>query len=193
MNLTDHGLNFIKQWEGFRPAPYDDGAGFMTIGYGHKIQPGEKFTTITEGEALQILAEDTAWAQAAVNAYVKVPITQSMFDALVSLVFNWGSGNFLSSTHLQKLNAGDYYGAADRIKAHPITAGGKVMQGLINRRAAEYVLFLSEGLPPIGNFIKPLAAKPVATIRQPARLSIFPVYLIQKLHGLWRRWRSQSG
>jgi len=188
MNLSPAGLDFIKQWEGFRPAPYNDGAGYMTIGYGHRIQPGEKFTTITEGEALQILAEDSAWAQAAVSAYVKVPLTQSMFDALVSLVFNWGSGNFLSSTHLQKLNAGDYYGAADRIKAHPITAGGKVMQGLINRRAAEYELFLREGLP-IENFMMPLAAKPVATIRQPARASIFLAYLTRKLFGLWRRWR----
>lgn len=192
MNLSPAGLDFIKQWEGFRPAPYNDGAGYMTIGYGHRIQPGERFTTITEGEALQILAEDSAWAQAAVSAYVKVPLTQSMFDALVSLVFNWGSGNFLSSTHLQKLNAGDYYGAADRIKAHPITAGGKVMQGLINRRAAEYELFLREGLP-IGNFTMPLAAKPVATIRQPARALIFLAYLTRKLFGLWRRWRSHSG
>src|SRR5688572_8550798 len=67
MRLSENGLSYIKRWESFRPAPYDDGYGNPTIGYGHKIKPGESFTRISEAEGLQILAQDVAWAEAAVN------------------------------------------------------------------------------------------------------------------------------
>jgi lysozyme len=47
-------------------------------------------------------------AEAAVNRSVRVPLTSAQFDALVSLVFNWGAGNFFQSELLRRLNAGDY-------------------------------------------------------------------------------------
>lgn len=151
MQLSTAGLDFIKSHEGFSAVPYDDGFGFLTIGYGHRIRSGERFTRISQAEALQLLAADTAWAQSAVNRLVRVPLTQSMFDALVSLVFNWGEGNFSQSSHLQKLNAGDYYGAADRLGQHPITSAGKVAPGLVRRRQEESAMFLREGLPVLAN------------------------------------------
>jgi lysozyme len=143
MNLSANGLNHIKQWEAFRSRPYNDGYGNMTIGYGHVIKPGESFTEISHDQALQILAQDVSWAVNAVNSYVQVPLTQNQFDALVSLVFNWGAGNFANSILLQKLNAGDYQGAAQRLGEHPVTSGGVFSQGLANRRASEKALFLS--------------------------------------------------
>lgn len=147
MQLSGSGLNSIKQYEGFRPTPYNDGAGYMTIGYGHQIQPGERFTRLSEAEALQLLASDVAGAESAVNNLVQVPLTQPMFDALTSLVFNWGASHFRDSTHLQKLNAGDYQGAAQRISEHPITGRGKLMPGLVRRRREEAAMFLSGGIP----------------------------------------------
>lgn len=158
MQLSAAGLEFIKGHEGFRSTPYNDGFGFMTIGYGHRIKTGERFTSISQAEALQLLAADTGWAQSAVNRLVKAPLTQSMFDALVSLVFNWGEGNFSRSSHLQKLNAGDYYGTAQRISEHPITSAGQVAAGLVRRRREESQIFLREGLPYLENPMRPLAA-----------------------------------
>lgn len=147
MQLSARGLEFIKQWEGFRATPYNDGYGFQTIGYGHRIQPGERFTRLSEADALVLLAKDIGWAQAAVNQLVRVPLNQSQFDALVSLVFNWGEANFSRSVLLSRLNSGDYHGAAERLAEHPVTSGGKFSRGLQNRRQAEAQLFRSEGLP----------------------------------------------
>ena len=149
MNLSSDGLNFIKQWEAFRSRPYADAGGYLTIGYGHKIRPGESFTALTEPQAAQLLAQDVAWAEDAVNRNVTFPLTQSMFEALVGLVFNWGETNFVSSSKsaLQPLNRGDYLTAAAQLAAWPITSGGVRSQGLINRRAAESEMFLRQGLP----------------------------------------------
>lgn len=146
MQLSDSGLDHIKRWERFRSAAYNDGYGNMTIGYGHLILPGEKFGTISQAEALEILRRDVAWAESVVNQLVRVPLTQSQFDALVSLVFNWGAGNFRNSSHLAMLNSGDYAGTAQRIREHPITSGGVKSQGLVNRRNAEADLFLRDGI-----------------------------------------------
>jgi len=146
MQLSLNGLSFIKRWEGFIPTPYDDGYGNLTIGYGHKIRSGERFTRISEAEASQLLAQDVGWAESAVNSYVRVPLTQSQFDALVSLVFNWGAPNFAQSQLLQLLNAGDYAGAANRLGEHPVTSGGQYSAGLAQRRQEEKAFFLSEGI-----------------------------------------------
>jgi lysozyme len=145
MRLSQQGLEFIKQWEKFVDHPYDDGAGYLTIGYGHLIKPGEKFGRITHQQALEILARDVAIYENLVNRLVKVPLTQAMYDALVSLAFNWR--DFPSSSHLRLLNSGDYQGAARRISEHPVTGGGVYMRGLDRRRKAESALFLSQGLP----------------------------------------------
>lgn len=149
MRLSATGLDFIKQHESFRAKPYYDPGGYLTIGYGHRIKPGESFTSITHDEALQLLANDVQWAEAAVNRLVTVPLTQSSFDALASLVFNWGAGQdaFGGSSLLRKLNAGDYQGAAQRLSEWPITSGGKVLPGLVRRRQEEAAMFLSGGVP----------------------------------------------
>jgi len=75
-----------------------------------------------------------------VTAMVKVPLKQHQFDALVSFAYNVGGGNLRSSTLLRKLNAGDYDGAA--LEFHKWNrSNGKVLPGLVRRRAAEALLF----------------------------------------------------
>jgi lysozyme len=147
MNLTQRGLQFIKQYEGLRLTVYRDQGGYPTIGYGHKLQSGENWTQITEAEASALLQQDLITAERAVNQLVSVPLTSAMFDALVSLVFNWGQGNFAQSQLRQLLNQGDYSSAATRLGAHPVTTNGRYSAGLAKRRAAENALFLSEGIP----------------------------------------------
>lgn len=181
MQISGAGINLIKQFEGFVPTPYNDGYGNLTIGYGHKIRPGERFGRITESQALQLLAEDVGGAEEAVNSLVAVPLTQSQFDALVSLVYNWGEGNFSQSSHLKRLNAGDYAGAAQRLGEHPVTSGGVYSRGLANRRAAEKALFLREGLPTGGPLAAPAEAPAGAESFPdmfPAQDSLLPLFLI---------------
>lgn len=138
------GLNLIKRVEGIKLTRYKDVAGYWTIGVGHKLQPWETMETITEAEAMRLLAQDVASAEAAINRLVKVALTQAQFDALVSFVFNVGSGAFARSTMLARLNAGDYAGAAAQF-AKWVYAGGEVSQGLKNRRVAEAAYFIGQG------------------------------------------------
>ena len=110
--VSVRGLDKLKREEGLRLKRYRDEKGVWTIGYGHKILPGENLTEITEPEAEAILRKDIALAERAVRKGVKVPITQAQFDALVSFAFNVGVNAFHGSTLLRKLNAGDAAGAA---------------------------------------------------------------------------------
>ncbi len=140
MSVSLAGLAHIKGWEGFRGAVYLDSAGKPTIGYGHLLLPTENYKTITVEEATKLLIKDLSNAEDAVNALVKVRLSQFQYDALVSFVFNVGRGAFARSTLLKKVNAGLFSDAkAEFLKW--TNAGGKFVQGLYNRRVADAELF----------------------------------------------------
>lgn len=151
--VTPRGIEAIKREEGFRAKPYRDKAGHPTIGYGHKIRPGEVFTEITKEQGEQLLLADLAEAEGAVQRLVKVPLTPGQYDALVSLVFNIGVGAFeyggpnkTHSTILKRLNAGDYQGArAELARWNKITVDGEKVPDpvLTARRAREQDIFIS--------------------------------------------------
>lgn len=120
-SLSADGLAALKKEEGFRARVYQDSAGYPTVGYGHLVKAGESFPAgVTEAQAVAMLRADVAIAEAAVRKMVLVPITQNMFDALVSFAFNAGTDDdsdavpegLGDSSLLKKLNAGDYSGAA---------------------------------------------------------------------------------
>ncbi len=140
MEISLAGLAHLKQFEGLRLQPYKDVAGLWTIGYGHLLKPGEWWDSITEEFATRLLADDVGKAEDTVNSLVKVPLSQPQFDALVSFVYNVGPGAFRRSTLLRLLNAGDYAGAAAQLPLWR-KAGGKIVQGLVNRRAQEVAMF----------------------------------------------------
>ena len=78
--------------------------------------------------------------ESAVQRLVKVELEQWQFDALVSFTYNCGEGNLQKSTLLKKVNAGDFDGAA--LEFHKWNkGGGKVLAGLVRRRASEALLF----------------------------------------------------
>lgn len=144
MKISKAGLNLIKEFEGVRLTAYKCPAGVLTIGIGHtsaagppEVKPG---MTITAQDAYDILNCDLDQYEDAVNKFVKVPLTQNQFDALVSFVYNVGVGAFQKSTLLKKLNAGQY----DAIPAELMKwtkAGGKELPGLVRRRRAEASLW----------------------------------------------------
>lgn len=141
MELSAAGLQLIERSEGFSSSVYNDVAGIPTIGYGHRVLPGESFPNgITQAQAQAILANDVRNAEAAVQRLVTVPLTQNQFDALVDFTYNLGSANLASSTLLKDLNAGNYDAAANQILLWD-HAGGKVQPGLQVRRQAEFTLF----------------------------------------------------
>ena len=144
MELSPAGLDLIETSEGFRAQVYTDVAGFPTIGYGHRLQPGESFPNgVTELEAQAILTADVSDAQQAVSRLVKVALTQGQFDALVDFTFNLGAGRLASSTLLRDLNLGQYDAAAQQLLVWD-HAGGVENSGLKARRQAECKLWMGE-------------------------------------------------
>jgi lysozyme len=144
MKVSSNGLALIKQFEGFRAQAYICPAGVLTIGYGSTGKHVKRGQVITEAEATALLIKDAARFERAVNA-LGLKLTQNQFDALVSLAFNIGTGNFASSTLVKRLKVGDMAGAAAQFAAwNKARVNGvlKVLPGLVRRRAAEAALFV---------------------------------------------------
>ena len=133
---------FIGKWEGLELTAYQCSAGVWTIGYG-STKNVTKGMVITKEEAEQRLAEDLQTAKDALVRLVKVPVTEGQFIALASIIFNVGSGSISRSKLLKKLNEGDYSGSATEFLDF-CYANGKRIQGLANRRQAEYDLFMAD-------------------------------------------------
>ena len=148
MKIGARGLGLIKQFEGLRLDAYQDSAGVWTIGYGHTAAAGEPEPCagmrISRGQAEAILVRHLGKYEAAVLSATTRPASQAQFDAMVSLCFNIGPASFSRSSVVRKFNAGDDAGSAEAFLAFD-KAGGKALQGLARRRAAERRLFLSQG------------------------------------------------
>jgi lysozyme len=141
------GIELIKEFEGCRLDPYQDSAGFWTIGIGHLIKLGEVFTKITPERAEELLHHDLQLACKDVEEAVTIPINDNQFAALVAFAYNCGGGALRMSTLLKFVNAGNM-DAAECEFPRWNKAGGKVVAGLTRRRFAEAKLFstpLAEG------------------------------------------------
>ena len=140
MHISDEGFDLIKHFEGCELEAYKCAAGVWTIGYGHTkdVQEGDVWNK--EKAEFMLWRELEDEYEVYVNDLVTVPINQSQFDALVSWVYNLGPANLKNSTMLKKLNAGEYEEVPGQMKKWN-KANGKVLEGLIRRRAAESLLF----------------------------------------------------
>ena len=132
----------VKQFEGLRLQSYKDVAGHRTIGWGHLLPPGP-VEVWTKEQAERVFAKDLADHARAVDDLVTVPLHQYEFDALVSFVFNVGSGAFAKSTMLKMLNQ-KQYGRVPGQFGRWNKAGGKVVKGLTERRRIERAIWLNE-------------------------------------------------
>ncbi len=165
--ISQEGLDFIKIQEGFSDRPYNDlsdpqqpeiyfntkgqGKGNCTIGWGHKIHDdpcdgrrGEDiYNNYSVVEFENLLKKDLESAIQVVKRRIKVPITQHMFDALVSLIFNWGF-HLEYPTKINLINDSKYIEAGFHFLQGPIDSGSnKQIPGLMRRRYAEALMFLS--------------------------------------------------
>lgn len=141
MEISEIGINLIKQFEGCRLKSYKCPAGIWTIGYGHTKDVKEGLV-ITQEQAEALLKHDLKIHCKNVSNLVKIPLKQNEFDALVSFEYNVGYGNFSKSTMLKLINSGNKKDASDEFDKW-IYADGKPLNGLKVRRAKEKAYFIS--------------------------------------------------
>jgi len=141
--MSAEGRDILKRREvpGGIPVTHNDLGGNLTTGYGYKgpltKPPQEQFD------------ENVAWADKAVNDFVKVPLTQAEHDALSSLVYNIGRKGFANSDMPGLLNRGDFLGAADNFRNFDKFKKNGVYHandGLANRGNDQRDQFLSQTL-----------------------------------------------
>lgn len=141
MKTSHKGIDLIKEFEGLRLKAYKCPGGVWTIGYGHTAGVRPEMV-ITEAQAEDFLREDLFSCENAVNNQ-KLSINQNQFDALVSLIYNIGIGNFQKSTLLRKarVNPNDNSIMDEFLKW--VYSKGRVLPGLQRRRLREMKLYFS--------------------------------------------------
>ena len=147
MQLSQEGFRLVRSFEGFhkrledgRCIAYRCPAGVLTIGFG--VTGGVTEGLIwTQAQAEDALRREISTHEAAVTRLVTAEINQNQFDALVSLSYNIGSGALSKSRLLKCVNAGQGTDAAKAFHSWN-KGGGRVLPGLVSRRAREASLFL---------------------------------------------------
>lgn len=155
MQVSDVGVNLIKEFERFLPTAYPDQAGIWTIGYGTirvNGQPVVRGMTCSHDEALAWMHEDLnefVRKVNEINLQAPTSLQQHQFDACVCFAYNIGSAGFAGSTVARKIVSG----RIREITEENFTAWSKVAvpntnprqlvvsNGLFRRRKSEYHLF----------------------------------------------------
>lgn len=141
MRTSKKGIDLIKQFEGCKLYAYRDAVGKPTIGYGHTL--GVKMgTTITQAQADKFLFSDIEPIEKFLDR-LGLALPQNKYDALVSWIFNLGTGNFSTSTMRKYIIARrkDEEITDQMVKWH--YANRVPLLGLMRRRCAEANMWLN--------------------------------------------------
>lgn len=148
--LGPEGAALIKRWEGCAkrradgrfeayPDPGSADGHPWTVGWGATgpdVMPG---TIWTQAECDARFDRDlTRYAAEVAAAIGAAPTTQGQFDALVS--FHYNTGAIAKATLTRRHVAGDFAGARDEFGKW-VHNDGKVLRGLVRRRAEEAELY----------------------------------------------------
>jgi len=168
MKMSDTGVEELIDSEGVRYQVYDDQTGspvssysevggYPTIGVGHLIRGGAaeaEFSEylrgqgeMSESQVKDLLRKDLQRFEDPINAAVMVPITQSMFDALIHFSFNVGAHARKVKEAVANINLEDWDAAAQSILDGPVTSKGRYIASLARRRKKEAEMFFRDGLP----------------------------------------------
>lgn len=126
----------ISRWEGVKYRAYPDpatGGAPWTVCYGH-TKTTNRNKTYTKAECDALLKVDMAEAQSYVRKCIPVPMLAHVEASLVDLVFNVGPKGVCGSTVQRHAMANNWPAACAGLDAWKF-AGGRVYQGLVNRRA----------------------------------------------------------
>ena len=141
MKTSPKGIALIKEFEGLRLKAYKCPGGVWTIGYGHTagVKHGR---VISEAQAEEYLKADLIEFEKYLNG-LGLAINQNQFDALISFIYNVGTGNFSSSTLLRKVRANPQDNSIMDEFLRWVYSKGRVLPGLQRRRLAEMKLYFS--------------------------------------------------
>ena len=141
MKTSPKGIALIKEFEGLRLKAYLCPGGVWTIGYGHTtdVKPG---MVISEAQAEEYLKADLSAFEWYLNG-LGLALNQNQFDALVSFIYNVGTGNFSSSTLLRKIRVNPQDNSIMDEFLRWVYSKGRVLPGLQRRRLAEMKLYFS--------------------------------------------------
>lgn len=144
MKISERGIEFIIKEEGEVLTAYICPAGVWTIGVGHTGKDVKGGMKITKEQSRELLKSDLSRFEKAVNTYIKQELKQAQFDALTSLSFNIGVGNFSKSTLVRKINAKASITEIEKEFRRWVYANGKILPGLKARREREIKLYKEE-------------------------------------------------
>lgn len=165
MEMSDLGLCELGAYECLCLKPYLDAVGVKTVGFGSTISDIPDLPLwswnkeITIKEAVDIYRQGLKKYVAAVNkAVTRLEIPQNLFDALVSITYNIGVNGMAKSTFIKKVNEGASNEVIVKAMVQWNKGGGKVLKGLVNRRAKEAKLILtgeysSKGYVPLAQVV----------------------------------------
>ncbi len=139
MRVSESGVRFLKDREGFRERAYKDTGGVWTVGYGTTDGVSEGMT-VTKELADKLLRSHLRSIEVLLNHEVKQALSQHQFDALASFIYNVGFRAFTASTLLKKINLLQMGEVPGELKKW-VYDNGKVIEGLKQRRLLEARLF----------------------------------------------------
>ena len=139
--ISKNGFEIIKKLEGYSALEYNSVSGKRTIGYGHRLNPDERYICgLSEKKAEEILRRDLDLFETSLEASVKVPLREWQRDALLSFIFDIGVYAFQRSTVLKELNDGNYNEVPSQMLRW-VYVDGRFCSGLMRRRQTEAALF----------------------------------------------------
>jgi GH24 family phage-related lysozyme (muramidase) len=170
--ISSSALSTLRKHEGSIPYVYDDGdgtwpkarigsfstKGYPTIGVGHLIRASEydKYAPylasggkeLSDRQIEDLLRSDVERvSEGPLRNQINVPITQSMWDALVIQAFNTGPHASSVKATVKAINEGDFDKAQAALLSGPTSSKGKYLPALAKRRQSEASLFLQDGYP----------------------------------------------
>lgn len=145
MNL-ELAAQLCRTFEGYRARPYLCPAGVATIGYGSTRYLDGRPVTLADPPISQETAERLLqqslrheFLPGVLRACPGLALHERACNAIVDFAYNLGVGRLQSSTLRRRINAGDWDGAREQL-ALWVRASGRVLPGLVRRRAAEAAL-----------------------------------------------------
>ena len=152
--MNSSGINLIKKSEGLSFSPYLDSVKTPTIGYGNTFYPNGvpvkmSDKSITKLEAENLLNKIVLNFEREVKKVITLDLNENQFSACVSLAYNIGINAFKNSTLLKKINANAPLSEIETQFNRWIYAGGKILNGLVTRRKAEFSLYAKKTFSPI--------------------------------------------
>jgi lysozyme len=152
MTVPVEALLLIACHEQYRQFPYKCAAGHMTVGFGHKILPGEDFSKgVTYIEAIRLLKKDAAEHLVGVIKALPLGFEPEPYQlgALLSFAFNVGVHALATSSLMKCIVAGDYGQVPGQLRrwtfgTNPKTGRKEPLGGLVKRREDEVALWLGQ-------------------------------------------------